>query len=66
MMEGEIVTGRAATEGRGGGGVERRKREGERRGKSQEGRAGWQRDREEGGKERGDKREKGEEWDKKK
>ena len=66
MMEGEIVTGRAATEGRGGGGVERRKREGERRGKSKEGRAGWQRDREEGGKERGDKREKGEEWDKKK
>ena len=36
MMEGEIVTGRAATEGRGG--VERRKREGERRGKSKEGR----------------------------
>ena len=65
MMEGEIVTGRAVTEGRGGG-VERRKREGERRGKSKEGRAGWQRDREEGGKERGDKREKGEEWDKKK
>lgn len=64
MMEGEIVMGRVVIEGRGG--VERRKREGERRGKGKEGRVEWERDREEGGKERGDKREKGEEWDKRK